>query len=307
MPGPKGLINLSADALLTNAGVRLEGLAAAIKDMQAQAKITKDEIIMDKASLAIGGGKISAQGKIVDYLDRQFFNLEADIQNLAIQELIAQEAQPVKAEGLIFCKIKLNGRGFAPTAMQSNLSGNGEISLTKVKLKDINVLRTVLDKISIIPGLAEKVQANLSEKYKQKLKQKDTVLSDIKLPVLIENGRFIIRNAVLTADEFVFQGQAQAGLDGAYVLEGSFLIPKELSASMVAAEDKLEYLLNQAGEIYIPLRVFGKAGVVNFKVDAEYISKRILIEQGTQQLFKVLDKAFRKEEPQETEQQPAQE
>ena len=301
--GAKGLTNLSVDASLINASARLAGLASPIKDIQAHAKITENEIVMDKTSLAIGGGRIGVQGKIVDYLGSQYFNLETDIKDLAIQELIAQERQPVKAEGLIACKMKINGKGFAPEAMKSNLSGNGEISATKAKLKDINVLRTVLDKISVIPGLAEKLQANLSEKYKQRLNQKDTLLSDIRLPILIVDGRFVITNAVLTADEFIFQGQAQAGFDGAYVLEGLFLIPQELSTSMVAAEDKLKYLVNQAGEIQIPLRVFGKAGVVNFKVDSEYIAKRILVEQGTQQLFKVLDKALRKEEPQKAEQQ----
>lgn len=304
--GPQGLINLSADASLTNAAARLVGLAAAIKDIEAHAKITKDEIILDKASLAIGQGTINGQGKIADYLGKQNFDLELNIKEISLEELITQEAQAVKAQGLISGKIQLNGKGFTPEAMQSDLSGAADISLTQARLKDINVLRTVLDKISVIPGLAQKVQANLSEKYKQKLNQKDTLLSDIRLPLLIEQGRLRVRNAVLTADEFVFQGQLEAGLNGAYALEGSFLIPKELSSSMVAAEDKLQYLLNEAGEIYIPLRVTGKAGAVNFKVDGEYIAKRILVEQGTKQLFNLLEEAFGKEEPEATEQKPPQ-
>ncbi|MFH1338393.1 MAG: AsmA family protein, partial [Candidatus Omnitrophota bacterium] len=298
--GPKGLSALTADASLTQAGAQFKELASPIKDIQADIRITGDKIIVDKASAAIGQGLINASGRIEDYLSRQAFNVEAQVRDLAIQELIVQDRSPVKAEGIVSCKIRINAEGFSPQALQSRLSGSLDLSVTKARIKNINVLRTVLDKISIIPGLAQKIEANLSERYKKKLTQKDTELSDIKLPVTIQNGQILVRDAVLGADEFVFKGRLQAGFDGAYSLEGSFLIPEELSGSMVSAVDQLQYLLNNDKQIYIPLRVTGRAGEVKFNVDTEYIAKKILEEQAKKQIFKALEKAFGKEEePQE--------
>jgi hypothetical protein len=44
--------------------------------------------------------------------------------------------------------------------------------------------------------------------------------------------------------------------------------------------------------VYIPLKISGKAGQPNFNVDAEYIAKRLLLNQAQQQLFKLFDKAL---------------
>lgn len=301
--GPKGVSDLVADVSLTQASAQFKELASSIKDIRADVKITDNKIIIDRASAAIGQGLINASGQIENYLTRQSFNVQAQVWDLAIQELIVQDKSPVKAEGIVSGKIIVNAEGFSPQALQSSLSGSLDLSVTKAKLKDINVLRTVLDKISVIPGLAQKIEANLSERYKKKLTQKDTELSDIKLPVTIENGQILVKDAVLEADEFVFKGRLQAGFDGAYALEGSFLIPPELSASMVGAVDQLQYLLNNDKQIYIPLKVAGRAGEVKFNVDTEYIAKKLIEEQAKKQIFKALEKVFGKEEkPQATEQ-----
>ena len=297
--GPKGLLALDADAKLSNGSLRMKELASALSGIAAAVKITQDAVLVEKLNARIGGGSIEASGSIKDYLLKQDYSFTAQALGLDFKELIDQSAYPVKAEGIAAAKIKINGRGFTPEAFKSGLSGNADISVTKAKLKDLNVLQTVLDKISIIPGLSEKIQAKLPERYKQKLTQKDTVLSDVNLPVTIANGQILIKNTVLGADEFLFKGNGQAGFDGAYSMEGSFLIPQELSEAMVAAVDQLQYLLNDEKQIYIPLKISGKAGAPKFNVDAEYLAKRLLENQAKQQIFKAIEKAIggSKEQP----------
>lgn len=295
--GPKGLSSLTADASLTNGSLQFKEMGSPIKNIDMNAKITQNEILADKISAHIGQGLINGSFSVEDYLSQQGYNFSADAQNLNLQDLIAPDRLPVKAEGIVFASIKLKGRGFNAEALHSNLSGQTNVSLTKIKLKNINVLRTVLDKISVIPGLVEKFEATLPERFKQKLTQKDTVLSDIKLPILIENSQLIIKDTVLEADEFLFKGKGQAGFDGAFSLEGSFLIPQDLSASMIAKVSQLQYLLNDKQQIYIPLKILGQAGQLNFNVDVEYIAKKLLMDQVKKQIFKALDKVLGKEEP----------
>ncbi|MBU4346897.1 MAG: AsmA-like C-terminal region-containing protein, partial [Candidatus Omnitrophica bacterium] len=290
--GPQGLLALRADALLANGGLEFKELASPVKDIGMNVKITENKISFDKVSAAIGWGLIKGSAAIDDYLSRQDFSISAEAHNLKIEELINQDKSQVKAEGLASGKIRLKGAGFNPQALASTLSGDAEISITQAKLKNINVLRTMLDKISVIPGLAQKVADGLPERYKQKLAEKDTFLSDIKLPLTIENSRLIIQETTLGADEFLFKGRGQAGFEGAYALEGSFLIPQELSAAMVAQVSQLQYLLNDDKQIYIPLKISGRALAFKFIVDAEYLTRKLLVDQAKQQLFKVIDKAI---------------
>ncbi|MFA4992019.1 MAG: AsmA family protein [Candidatus Omnitrophota bacterium] len=284
--GPKGLIALNAEVNLADGGLRLNQIVLPIKDAEISASISERKIILNKASFGIGDGVIKASGAIDDYLGRQEYNIDAEAQNIKIQDIVAQDKSPVKAEGLASGGIKLRGRGFSAEAMMSALSGEADMSLTQANLRNINILRAVLDKISIIPGLAEKVQAGLSERYRQKLTQKDTAISDIKLPLVFENGRAAAKNVVFGADEFLFNGAGEAGLDGSYSVEGSFLIPEELSAGMAAQIPELRYLLNDDKKIYIPLKIAGKAADFKVIVDAEYIAKRLLVSQIKDRLFK---------------------
>lgn len=290
--GPNGLIGLTADIVLNDGVLRFKEMALPIENVAMNVNITEKKIIFDKASLVIGKGKITASGAIDNYLAAQEYNIDADAQNLKLQDLLAQDKSPVKVEGLASAKMKLKGQGFTPQALQSTLSGEADISIVQAMLKDLNVFRTVLDKISVIPGLAQRIEAGLPQAFKQKLTQPDTVLSDIKLPVTLENGRLLTKDAALGAEEFMFKGNIETGFDGSYFLEGSFLIPQEISASMVARLPELQYLLNESKQIYIPLKISGKAGNPKFKVDAEYIAKRVFTNQATEQLFKAIDKAL---------------
>ena len=295
--GQKGLTDLMANILVTDASLQFNEIALPITDAQMNIKITKDDIIFDKIIAALGDGTIKGSGSIKDYLVKQDFSMTVNTDNLKLQDLIVQDKAPVKAEGIASSQILLKGQGFSPEALSSMVSGDAALSVSKVKLKDLNVLRTVLDKISIIPGLSEKIKTNLPERYKQKLTQTDTVLSDMKLPAKIINGRILIEETVLGADEFLFKGQTQVGFDSAFSLEGSFLIPEELSAAMVVAVPQLQYLLNENNLIFIPLKISGKASEMKFSVDAEYIGKRLLMNQAKNQLMKVIDKAMGKDEP----------
>jgi len=303
--GPKGLGALAADCALANGILQFKELASPVKDVAAAVKITENKVSFDKVSAAIGEGSINAQGAIDDYLAKQDYSVNADIKDLKLEDLIVQDNSPVKVEGLAAGKISVKGSGFSPEALKSSLSGNADISVTKAKLKNINVLRTVLDKISVIPGLSQKIEAGLPEKFKQKLAAKDTVLSDIKLPVTIENGRVMVKDVTLGADEFLFKGNGEAGLSGDYSLEGSFLIPQELSASMVAAVSQLQYLLNEQNQISIPLKISGQAPEMKFRVDPQYIAEKLIANQAKQQLFKALEKAVANKDSGTTEQNAA--
>ncbi len=306
--GAEGLSDLSAEASLQNGSLQFKEMASALEDVALNIKITEKDLLFEKASANLGKGNIEASGAVENYFLGQNYKMQARAENVSLADLIAQDKSPVKLSGIASGQLTLKGEGFSPSNINSNLSGQAEVNLFKPTLKDINVLRTVLDKISVIPGLSEKIEAGLPERFKQKITQKDTIFSDIRLPATIADGRLVMKDVVLQADEFIFKGQGTAGFDATFSLEGAFFIPQDLSQAMVAAADQLQYLLNSDNQIYIPLKVSGNAAELKFNVDATYMANKLLVEQGKKQLFKVLDKALgSKEEPAPPEEQDVQE
>ncbi len=289
--GPNGLGALTAKAVLTDGSLKFQELANPIQNIAAKVNITENKISLDQASFNIGQGLITVTAALDDYLAKQDYSAQAEIKDLRLQDLLLQERSPVKAEGVAAAKLKIKGSGFSPEALKNTLSGNADIAVVKAKLKDLNVLRTVLDKISILPGLAQRIEAGLPDKYKQKLAGKDTVLSDIKLPLVIENGRLVISDLSLGGEEFLFKGSGQSGFSGDYSLEGALFIPQDLSASMVIQVPELGYLQDENKLIFIPLKVSGNAKETKFKVDGQYIAQKMIQNQARQQIFKALEKA----------------
>jgi uncharacterized protein involved in outer membrane biogenesis len=298
--GPKGVTQLAAKAELSGGSMRFSQMAVPVRDITAKVNISDKKIILEGASFGIGDGKGSASGLIDDYMGKQDYNFEASAQGLNLRQIIEQEKFPVKAEGLAAGSLKIQGAGFSRQALEGAMSGRADVNITQVRLKNINILRQVLEKISVIPGLAEKFETGLPERFRQKLTQKDTALRDINIPVEIQNSRFFIRDAILEADEFIFKYNAEAGFDTSFLLAGVFLIPQDLSASMAAQAKSLQYLLDDSGQIYFPLKVSGKAGSFNFMVDLEYIGRQIMKKEAQKQLEKALNKAIgRKTDTQE--------
>ncbi|MFH1508161.1 MAG: AsmA family protein [Candidatus Omnitrophota bacterium] len=295
--GAKGLSDFMAHILLPNAILKFNELGSLLTVSKMEMRVTPKDIFLDKALLSIGTGLVDVSAGLSDYLGKQKYNFLGYLTNLKIEEIVDTDKMPAQAEGEISGKVKAWGAGFTPQDIQSNLSAELDLSVSKGKLKGINVLRAVLDKISIIPGLSQKIEEGLPERFKQKLVQKDTLISDTRFIIGIENGKIMLKETTIGADEFLFKGQGESDFNGAFRLEGQFLISAELSSSMVAQVSQLQYLLNDAGQIYLPLKISGAAKELQFILDTDYIARKLLAEQGKKQLFNILDKVFGVSQP----------
>ena len=290
--GAKGLASMDADVRLSGGSAKFKEMAQPVKDIAAEVSLTEKDALIDSFSAGVGQGTLKGKGEIKDYLAGQVFSFEASADKLSLPDLVDQKQFPAQAEGLLSEQANIKGKGFTPAALNS-LSGKADILVSQPKLKGLNVLRMVLDKLAVIPGLGDPVEQGLPDTYKQKLTQKDTVLSDIKLAVTIAGGRASIDDTMISSDDFIFKGKGDAGFDGSYSLEGSFLVTAGLSQAMVSSAPQLQYLLNEEKMIYIPLKVSGTTvGKPQFNLNADYIARKLVQNQAKQQIFRALEKAM---------------
>jgi hypothetical protein len=93
---------------------------------------------------------------------------------------------------------------------------------------------------------------------------------------------------IVAADEFSFEGTGRLGFDQKIDVSGTFSIPADLSASMIAGVPELKYLVDLRNRISLPVAVKGPVSAARFSVDAGDLAQRILIAEGTRQLGQVL-------------------
>ncbi|MBP7216227.1 MAG: AsmA family protein [Candidatus Omnitrophica bacterium] len=295
--GPTGLVALAGNIALADGAVYLKELAKPIENIQAKAQITQAKIILDSVTASLGTGIIKGAGSVDNYLTSQEFAMAADAENLLIEDLVAADKAPVKAKGIASGTLQVKGQGFTPEMLSSSLSGSGSAVLKNIVLENMNVFQQVMGKLTMFPGIAAKIESALPERYKQSLAKKDTALSDMTLAVEIDKGRLIFRDTTVTADAFSLKSNAEVGFDGSYAMEGSFLIPEDLSAAMITKVPELEYLLGADKQILFPLKLSGKAAGVKLSVDAGYIAQKLIANQAKTQILKVIDKALKPKEP----------
>ncbi len=283
--GPKGLVSLKTQGALSQGSIRMKELAVPIDAVELKFQADQANATIDGLSMAIGKGIVKAQGAVSDYLVKQDFNAQVEVKDLDLAAIIEQKDAPVKVAGLLYANVKAQGLG----SDLNSIAGDGTLEVKEAKLKDINILKLVLDKIAVIPNLSEKVRASLPEKYSAKLDDKDTAINKVAATIAILNGKINVDPINVAADEFMFNGQCQADFAQKYVLTGAFMVPQELAAAMVKGAPELQYLLDQEGNIRFALSVAGQgAKVPSFTPDVGDLMKNAVINQGKKELGRAL-------------------
>jgi hypothetical protein len=294
--GSKGLAALAGEAFLKGWEVKLKELVVPMSGKDMRFNVTEDSFAGDPVQVTLGGGQITVRLSVLDYMTRRDFDLAAEMTGINVAEILDQKDAPVKVEGLLLGSIKAKGRADDV----SSITGDANFEVKEAKLKDLNVLKTVLDKISFLPDVAARVEANLPEKYKEKLKDTDTAIKKISAVGMVLNGVMVFDPVSIEADEFVFLGKCQAGFDQKYSLDGAVKIPAELSAVMAESVGEFQYLYDEDNNISLPVHVAGqgaRAPLISVTQTAVDMGKNVIRNQGKKEFEKILKGVLGAPEP----------
>ncbi|MBF0532150.1 MAG: AsmA family protein [Candidatus Omnitrophica bacterium] len=289
--GAKGLIKLDGKGTLKDGLVKVKELGIPVEKIDAAFQATQTDFILDSLTAALGQGQITVNATVNNYLTTQDLTAQAQWKDIDLAKILDQDKAQVKVEGLISGQIKAQGKA----ADLNSVTGDVNITGDKVKLKDINVLKTVLDKISFIPNVSENIQSGLPDKYKTELSSQDTDISSISLTGKIANSQIVLDPIRVEADAFIFTGKSTANFQQEYDVDGNVKIPAELSAAMVKGVSQLQYLYDENNYIAIPVHAKGKGAQppsVSVTKTAVDMTKSVIRNKGKEELQKVLEKAL---------------
>ena len=291
-----GLVTLLAKGGLTNGKIVMnDKLKSPVENIDAKWTMSETTFNFSNLYMKIGQGEITGSAIIDNYLTQRQFNMMLNLNALDLAELLNQKKESVKLEGILNGSLNLAGQGTDKEQIINSLSGTGDLSLSDGKLTDINILNIVLDKLTVFPNLAEILEAGLPEKYKEKLAQKDTVLTKANVNASFANKQISLTPVTVYADNFTFKGKGDASFDKSYILKGAFYVPQNLSLRMVKRVNELEYLLDEQNQLFIPLQVHGSGTDMTFIVDLKYLSKKVIRTKGREELKKVIYKSLKKD------------
>jgi len=299
----QGLIKLVAQGQLLDGRMQIENYNFPLDQINMNFDATQSDIRNLFMTMNIASGKGILNGNIRDYLSQQNVRMDFELQDFPVEKIINGQRVPLKMQGQLNVTLEGQWQGLDPKRIQSTLSGNLSGEILQGRLVDINILNLVLSKLSMIPDLVAKLEAQLPDKYKRILQQKDTELKKANLQAQVQGQKIFIKNIEIDADGIILlaKGQLDINYDSIdssdIVLEASIVIAEELSTSMIQSVEALSYLSNENNQIRIPLRTYrGKLSGLKIFPDLEYIGKKVIQNKGKDELKKAILKALDIEE-----------
>ncbi len=177
-----------------------------------------------------------------------------------------------------------------PARLVQAVTGSGHLKLEEPMVANLNVLRDIFQKFSMLPGLMERLQTRLPPEYQAKLAARDTVLLPVDVTTRVEHGALRFDHLELGTDSFKLMGAGIIGLTGAVSLSMRLRIEPALSAAIIQSVKELEVLNNASGELEVPLVIAGQAPKVAIVPDLQYLASKILATKAVDLLDRLLEK-----------------
>ena len=217
------------------------------------------------------------------------------IQGLPLEPLSGGDAS---REAHLSGTLTLTLQGEAPTLNPSEVatavSGTGTITIANPRLRNLNVLREVFQRMSMLPGLVEKLETRLPAAYQAKLAEPDTVLAPIDVTMQMDHGVMHVPQLQLGTDVFRLSGGGTVGVDGAIRFPCVLQAEPAFSAALIQSVAELQLLANAQGEVELPLIVQGQLPRVGVVPDLNAIASKLITTKTEELLGTLLQNALQR-------------
>ncbi|HOW58367.1 MAG TPA: AsmA family protein [Candidatus Omnitrophota bacterium] len=295
----QGLKNEPIKIRLNRGKIRLQSLKDPVENISLDALVTVAMIKVQKFTADLAGGKIEGQGAVnITNPSSPVTAFDVKVDKLKIENLTTSlpQAGP-QAKGLLSVVVRGNLTGQTPEDIQQTITAEGTVTLEQAVITHLNILREVFQKLSVIPGLVEKLLMRLPKNYQEKLKTEDTQLKTVQFPFLVKSGVVRLPQIDVSTDSFQVTGSGTYGLVQSDVAGTAVLaIEPDLSGAMIRSVEELQYLTNEKKEIQVPLAIQGRIPKVTVMPDLQFVASKIAAQKAKEVIGGYLEKALGKKE-----------
>lgn len=289
--GGNAASDIEAQIGLSEGRIFLEDSPSAFDAIELEAIAQGERFVLNKLQSEFAGGRVQAQGQSEYKKPNAPMSFAFNASDLKVQQLAPQKG-PGKpsVKGRLWLEFQGRGLGSNRDAVSQTLQGQGKITLREGVLVNVNVLRDVLKKMSAIPGLSEGLERHLTPNYRERLNESDTVLTPIEIPVVVRDGILYLNNFALATNDVRMRGNGRISLTGAVEASAILNIHPDLSQALMRSVNTLQYVMNQQGEIEIPVALKGTLSELKVVPDMNYILNRVVSTKGQELISDLLTK-----------------
>ncbi len=273
---PDGLRDIELQVSMNGGQLRTASLAAPIEAVDLKATIDEEKLSLEALSAKLAGGTVRLSGTLTDWKGEALSAMKADVENIALENFLPPvSAKEPQLHGRIGVSFEGNASGLKQPDVAKTLSGTGKYALKDGVIINFNLLRSLLEKLSMFPGLVGQIESSLPENLKEKFKKNDTVIEAVERPYQIREGKLMLSDFGFKTDTLEAKGSAEAALDGQVSGKINISIARDLSEAIDRQVPKLKYLEDSGGRVVIPVMFQGGFPKMMLVPDIQDISGRL--------------------------------
>ncbi len=290
--------DLSADLMCTDGRLSLARFRAPVERMNFSASVENDKISIKSLSAALANAVFKASGEIADIYahPNSTLHIEAEVQSVKqFLSLITESNQSLEGKASLLFDGSMSGASW--DVISQTLSGKGTFALNNGVITDTNLLAQSLEKLSMFPGLVERLKSFLPESLKESLGLPYTLLKPINQQFTVKDGTAVFDNLRIDTDFGDLKGSANLALKGEVSGSGTLSFAPDLSGAMIKAAAPMSYLADRQNIIAFPVAFEISGAGSSIMPDLKYIGTKVLTQKGGEVIDQLLDQAAGKKQP----------
>ena len=221
--------------------------------------------------------------------------LRFSLEHVSLEQLLppVPPTQP-HVRGVVTVRLQGDVSPLDQTQLLRSVSGHGTLAVKDPSIANLNLLHAVFERLSMLPGLVDALEARLPPAYREKFEAPDTIMAPFNASVDIEQGVVRFDEFQVRTDTFGLVGAGRIDADGLLEVRSTLRIDAPLSAALIKSVAELQALTNQAGELELPLTVHGQLPRVTVLPDLQYVASKLLATKAQDLLGSFLDRVLEK-------------
>ncbi len=197
------------------------------------------------------------------------------VERLVLEHLWPPRADEPRLTGTATVLLAGSAPTLNPRALPQAVSGEARITVERPVLVNLNILREVFERVSLLPGLVQTLEARLPPEYREHLQARDTVLEPIDVTAQVANGLLQFDDLHVGSDILALSGAGRLDVQGAVDIRGALRIAPPLSAAIIKSVKELSALTEREGWMMVPVVITGQATRMTVLPDLQYVASRV--------------------------------
>ena len=174
--------------------------------------------------------------------------------------------------------------------LKNSIQGKGSFEIQDGAILNFNVVKSVLQRITVIPGLQELLLGGLPLPFQRVLQRNDTAFRWLRGDLTVTpRGQIEINSFALKHAHYSVEAKGKSDFQGALDIQARLLLHTEISTFLIERINELARLSDAGGQLIVPFVCRGNLSSPRIRPDLVSITQNVIVTQGSKLVEKGIE------------------